>query len=121
MNSVVNNVSAIQATFIMQVALKLVVNVLDDSLKTVGERDNNSSTTKLQNMIYDKDQHWSKFTLQQSWSLNKKLTENDEEESSHNQLITQVELGVAPLLTWVKSGGHAGSLQLRLYKRIFTT
>lgn len=40
MNSVVHNVSAIQATFIMQVALKLIVNVLDDSLKTV-EQDKN--------------------------------------------------------------------------------
>lgn len=39
-NSVVHNVSAIQATFIMQVALKLIVNVLDDSLKTV-EQDQN--------------------------------------------------------------------------------
>lgn len=38
-NSVVHNVSAIQATFIMQVALKLIVNVLDDSLKAVGEQD----------------------------------------------------------------------------------
>lgn len=34
-NSVVHNVSAIQATLIMQVAFKLIVNVLDDGLKTV--------------------------------------------------------------------------------------
>lgn len=40
-NSVVHNVSAIQATFIMQVAFKLIVNVLDDGLKTVEDQNKN--------------------------------------------------------------------------------
>lgn len=37
-HSVVHNVSSVQPTLIMEVSLKLIVNVLDDSLKTNRER-----------------------------------------------------------------------------------
>lgn len=40
-HSVVHYVSAIQPTLIMEVAFKLVVNVLDDGLKTVIEKNKN--------------------------------------------------------------------------------
>ena len=40
-NSVVHDVSAVQTTLIMQVALKLIINVLDDSLKADVETQEN--------------------------------------------------------------------------------